>query len=95
MLRYYLLPINHYLLHLVGLSFTYLQNYNYCIVMIVVVVVVVVVNVVGDLREIVFYSHETQFRHRECATCAIPKYIVEYTVYRVYGVRRKQKMRHL
>jgi hypothetical protein len=25
MLRYYLLPVNHYLLHLVGLSFTYLQ----------------------------------------------------------------------
>jgi len=24
MLRYYLLPINHYLLHLVGLTFTYI-----------------------------------------------------------------------
>ena len=33
---------------------------------VVVVVVVVVVIVLGDLKEIVLYSHETQFRHREC-----------------------------
>jgi len=26
MLRYYWLPINHYLLHLVGLTFTYLSK---------------------------------------------------------------------
>ena len=54
-------------------------------------IVMVVVIVLGEMKEIVFYSHETQFRHTERDVCALTKYIQ----YRVYGVRRKQKMRHL
>jgi hypothetical protein len=49
----------------------------------------------GDLKQIVFYSHETQFYHREFAVCVIPTHIRVHTLHRMYGVRRKQKIRHL
>jgi hypothetical protein len=45
-----------------------------------IVVVVVVVIVLGDLKEIVFYSYEIQSRHTECDICAITKYILVHTV---------------
>jgi hypothetical protein len=63
--------------------------------MIVLVVVVLTVTVLGDLKEMVFYSHEKQFRYRQCDIYAIPKYILVHEVYSVYGVRRKQKMKQL
>ena len=42
--------------------------------------IVVVAIFLDDLKDIVFYSHETQFRHTECDICAITKYILVHTV---------------